>query len=205
MSLTDGTYAVAPGSLALVVTHLEMRSPAPLRPAPDGKDWQLRRVTNPDVAWYRTLFYDVGSDWFWFSRLAESDENLDKIIQSPDTGIWTLCKDGQDAALLELNFQDPRACELSFFGLAPALIGSGAGRRLMNAAIEIAWSRPIERFHLKTCTLDSAAALPFYLRSGFVPIKQEVEIAPDPRLTGLLPKSIGKHIPMTGPGDEGSP
>ncbi len=180
----------------MVVTHLEMRSPAKLRPVPQHSQWQLRRVGEPNASWYKTLFHDVGSDWFWFSRLTLPDDELEQIIQSPDIGIWTLSYDGTDGALLEMNFQDPKTCEISFFGLAPALIGTGSGRRLMNAAIEIAWSRPIERLYLKTCTLDSPAALPFYIRSGFTPIRQDVEIAPDPRVTGLLQRDKSAHIPF---------
>ena len=175
----------------MVVTHLEMRKRADLRPAPGETGAALRRVKAPGIDWYRKIFRAVGGDWFWFSRLTLPDDELAAILENPDVGIWTLSKAGKDLALLELHFHKPDACELSFFGLSPDLIGHGAGRQLMNAAIEIAWSRPIRRFHLTTCTLDSPDALAFYMRSGFTPIRQEVEIAPDPRLTGVLPEGSG--------------
>lgn len=196
VSLEDGFHDVAPGKLATVVTHLEMHAPVKGRPlaAPDG--WRLQHVPDPDLSWYRTLFHDVGSDWLWFSRLRMPDDDLAKILSHPDVSIWTLRRDGADAALLELDFRQAEACELAFFGLAPALIGQGAGRFLMNAAIDAAWSRPIKRFHLHTCTLDSPQALGFYKRSGFVPYRQQIEIADDPRVIGQLPDHAAPHIPI---------
>lgn len=199
MSLTDGFHDVPLGKVATIVTHLEMRARAPARPAPLPKGWHLRRVEQPTVDWYRTLFHDVGSDWLWFSRLHMPAPALQAIITDPNTHIWTLSNDQSDAALLELDFRQTGECELAFFGLAPALIGTGAGRALMNTAIEEAWSRPITRFHVHTCTLDSPQALSFYLRSGFTPIRQQVEIAEDPRLLGLMPKDKGPHIPIFDP------
>ena len=43
---------------------------------------------------------------------------------------------------------------------------------------------------------QSAAALPFYLKSGFRAVRREVEIAPDPRLDGTLPATAAPHIPV---------
>ena len=36
----------------------------------------------------------------------------------------------------------------------------------------------------------------FYIRSGFKPTRQQVEIANDPRLTGILPREAGPHVPI---------
>lgn len=199
MSLADGFHDVPPGKVATVVTHLEMHEPAPRRPVPAPHGWRLRLVKEPTLDWYRTLFHDVGSDWLWFSRLHLPDADLQAIITNPDIRIWTLSHGTKDAALLELDFRHPAECELAFFGLAPALIGKGAGRFLMNTAIDEAWSQPITRFHVHTCTLDSSQALGFYRRSGFTPIRQQIEIADDPRLLGLLPRDKAPHIPMLSP------
>lgn len=196
MSLSDGYHAVPAGKVATIVTHLEMRARPELRPAPDMPGWALRRVTSPSLEWYRKMFREVGEAWLWFSRAAMPDAQLQAILTHPDVSFWTLSKGTQDAALLELSFHDPTACELAFFGLTQELIGTGAGRRLMNAALEIAWSRPIERMTVQTCTLDSPQALPFYIRSGFQPVRQEVQIAPDPRLGGVLPQHAAPQIPV---------
>lgn len=196
--LADGFHDIPQGKVAAVVTHLEMRAPPPPRPAPIDPD--IRRATHPQIDWYRALFRRVGGDdWLWFSRLNLDDSALHAIISDPDVEIWTIRHRGADEGLLELDFRQTGACELAFLALTPALSGTGAGRALMNRAIARAWARPITRFHVHTCTLDSPAALDFYRRSGFTPIRQQIEIADDPRLTGKLPLDAGPHVPLFEP------
>jgi len=195
--LTDGYHDVPLGKLAMVVTHLEMREAAPLRDVPAPEGVTLRALT-PTLDWYRDIFRRVGQDWLWFGRLTKTDAELQALLSDADTQFFTLTKDGRDEALLELKFTADGTCELAYFGLIPALIGSGAGRYLMNHAIRTAWARPISRFHLHTCTLDSPQALSFYVRSGFTPFKRQVEVADDPRLIDLLDKDAGAHVPTIG-------
>ena len=181
----------------MVMTHLEMTKRAATRdvPLPDGVSF--RKVT-PDVAWYRDVFERVGSRWLWFGRCLVPDDALLGILTDTDIEIYTLAQDGQDEALLELDFRTQGACELAYFGLTNKLIGTGAGRALMDRAIARAWARDINRFHLHTCSIDSPQALPFYMRSGFVPTHVQVEIDDDPRLTGLLPRTAAPHVPILG-------
>jgi len=194
--LGDGYHDVPAGKLAMVVTHLEMHSPAPVRDVPLPEGIALRQVT-PTLDWYRDIFQRVGSqEWLWFGRLKMSDAELSAILNDPDVAFYTLSKDGQDEALLELDFRQKAECELAYFGLTPALIGAGAGRYLMNHAIATAWSKPIKRFHVHTCTIDSPQALAFYIRSGFTPYKRQIEIADDPRLTGMLGRDAGPNVPI---------
>ncbi|MDV7145690.1 GNAT family N-acetyltransferase [Tropicimonas sp. TH_r6] len=197
MQLEDGFHDVPAGKLATVVTWLEMRAvPAP-RPAPDRDDLSLRRVETPGIEWYRTVFRRVGAeDWLWFSRLVMPEAALAVILHDPGVEVYALRHGGEDTGLLELDFREDGACELTFFGISSELIGAGAGRWLMNRALEIAWSRPITRFHLHTCTLDHPAALDFYRRSGFTAIRRQVEIADDPRLTGHLDARSAQQIPI---------
>lgn len=196
MMLAPGFYDVPPGMVATVVTHLEMRAPAASRPVPAPGGIRLTRVEAPAPDWYRDLYTRVGGDWLWFSRLQMEEAELSAILTDPGVEIWAVEKDGRAEGLLELDFRHDGDCELAFFGLTAALIGSGAGRLLMNTAIERAWARPIARFHVHTCTLDSPGALSFYRRSGFTPVRQQIEIAADPRVTGDLPREAGAHIPL---------
>ena len=194
-----GLHAVPPGCVAAVVTYLDMRAPPPVPPAvqaPPGLS--LVHVTAPGTAWYRSVFTDIGGrDWLWFSRLALADADLAAIITDPAVEVRVLRDgDGRDLGLMELDFRVPGACELSFFGVARALQGQGAGRFLIGAALARAWAAPIDRVHVHTCTLDHPAALPFYIRSGFTPVARAIEIAPDPRLTGLLPPDAAPHVPV---------
>lgn len=197
MELKDGFYDVPPGKLAAVVTHLEMRQKAPLRPAPEPQGLALQRIEAPAVDWYRALFRRVGAEnWLWFSRLVMDETALEAILHDPLVEVYALRAGGEDKALLELDFRQAGECELAFFGLAAELIGGGVGRWLMNRAIELAWRRDIARFHVHTCTMDSPQALPFYMRSGFAPVRRQVEIADDPRLSGLLPETAAPQVPI---------
>ncbi len=200
MLIPDGYHDVAPGKLASVVTCLEMLAPVAVRPARADAPWQIRQVPAPDLDWYRDLYGRVGADWLWFSRLAMPAATLAGILHDPQVEVYAMSIGGHDEGLLELDFREAGQCELAFYGLTSALIGQGAGRALMNAAIEKAWAKPIRRFWVHTCTLDHHAALGFYQRSGFTPYARMVEVADDPRVTGLVPRSVAPHLPIIGPG-----
>lgn len=195
--LADGYHDIPLGKLAAVVTHLEMTSPAPLRPAPKVKGVEIRRVTKPGLDWYRDLFSRVGTqEWMWLSRLELDDAALGAVLNDPLVHCYAMRSQGQDEGLLELDFRQSHDCELAFFGTTRVMIGTGAGRMLMNHAIQAAWAEPIDRLHVHTCTLDHPSALAFYQRSGFVPVRQQIEIADDPRVRGLMSGDVGPHIPM---------
>lgn len=187
------------GHLATIVTNLEMRSrPAtpPVAPLPAGID--LVRLVQPDVAAYRTLYRAIGEDWLWFSRLVMSETALAAILNDPKIEVFVLRDGGRDIGLLELDYRIAGECELAFLGLVPGAVGRGLGGALMAAAIDMAWSKPIERFWLHTCTYDHPSALPFYRRSGFVPVSLEVEVTPDPRISGVIPRDRAPHLPIIG-------
>jgi GNAT superfamily N-acetyltransferase len=190
--LPDGYHPIAPGKLAAVVTSLEMRTRPALRPERVDAAWTLRHEAAPTAAWYRELFARMGRDWLWFSRLAMNEAELTGIITDPRVQIHVLELDGRDVGYVELDFREAETCEVAFFAVGSALQGGGAGRWLMNRALELAWSQPIERLWVHTCTLDHPRALAFYQRSGFVAYKRQVEVADDPRVSGRLP-----HAPLT--------
>jgi GNAT superfamily N-acetyltransferase len=207
MALAAGYHDVPPGKIAVAVNSLEMLAKPPERAARGGAgDFGtspiIRRVAEPDLGWYRDLFRRIGSDWLWFSRLRLDDAGLAAIITHPAVAIWALQHEGRDEGLLELDFRVPGECELAFFGLTRRMIGSGAGRRLMSYAIAEAWARPIRRFWVHTCTGDHPSALAFYVRSGFVPYRMQVEIADDPRLDGSLPATAAPHVPLIRPSSQ---
>jgi GNAT superfamily N-acetyltransferase len=192
MSFTD----VPAGKIAAVVTSLQMFERPPLRPEPPRPDLALAHVAQAELGWFRTLFRRVGENWLWFSRLTIPDAALAAIIHDPRVEVYVLRSGATEAGLLELDFRTAGECELGFFGLVPEFVGAGAGRFLMNRAIEHAWSRPITRLWVHTCTFDHQGALAFYVRSGFRPYRQQIEYADDPRLAGLLPRSAAPHVPI---------
>jgi GNAT superfamily N-acetyltransferase len=192
----NGYHDVPAGKLATVATSLEMLARPALRPEPPGAPWNQRQVETPDLVWYRDLYRRIGTGWLWFSRPRMSNDALAAMIQHPAVEIFALVARQNDEGLIELDFREAGACELRMFGVTPNLVGSGAGRWLMNRAIEAAWARPIRRFWVHTCTFDHPAALGFYIRSGFVPFRRQIEIADDPRLDGTLAPDDAPHVPV---------
>ena len=201
----NGYHDVPAGKLATVATSLEMLARPALRPEPSDPPWRLRPVETPGVAWYRDLYRRIGAGWLWFSRLRMSDDALAAMIQHPAVEIYALIARGNDEGLIELDFREAGACELRMFGVTPNLVGSGAGRWLMNRAIDAAWARPIRRFWVHTCTLDHPSAVAFYRRSGFKPFRFQVEIAEDPRIAGRAPKDSAPQVPLLEPNANSQP
>ncbi len=197
--LPPGYSPLPPGMVANVMTALEMTErpvPKPARPQPPGLT--LNRWEQPGIEAYRALYRRVGTDWLWFSRLFMDDGELGAILTHRDVEVYVLRERGgdQDIGLLELDFRHAGQCELAFFGVVREAIGTGAGRFLMERAIELAWERPIQRFWVHTCSFDHPAALGFYRRSGFRPYAIMVEVHGDPRLTGHLPRDAAPHVPL---------
>ena len=193
--LPRGYSLVPPRHIANVATFLEMRE-QPALSAPVDSGFRLERWREADLATYRALFKAIGENWLWYSRLVMPDHELSRIFKEPRIEIYRLFERDRIAGMLELDFSARNECELSFLGLVPDAIGKGAGRFLMNEAIRLAWTKPIERFWVHTCTFDHPAALSFYRRSGFTPYQVAVEIHPDPRLTGHMPRTAAPHVPM---------
>jgi GNAT superfamily N-acetyltransferase len=194
--LRDGYTDIPAGKIAAIATSLEMLEPPALRPSPSVPGVVIRPVSRPEAGWYCDLFRRIGAPWLWQSRLRLAPAALEAIIRSPDVAIWSVVADGRDEGLLELDFRQPGACELAFFGLTVPLTGRGIGRALMNQALSETWRRPIRRMWLHTCTLDHPGALAFYIRSGFRPFQLQLEIADDPRLDGTLPADAAPSVPI---------
>ena len=194
---------VPDGELAAVVTFLEMREP-PAAPIPPS-DLTLRRIEQPSVGEYRSLFRLVGAPWLWFSRLAMPDAKLEAIIHDPAVELYAVEDGGEAVGMIELDYRQGGTCELAFIGLVPALTGKGHGRWLLGQALRLAWRDGVERVHVHTCTLDHPAALGAYRRAGFVAYKRALERFPDPRLLGILPAGCAPQVPLCGTVTSASP
>jgi GNAT superfamily N-acetyltransferase len=192
----NGYYDLPAGKIAAVVTYLEMTAPPAPRLSPVAPGLALRRVSQPDLSWYRELYRRIGTDWLWFSRLVMPDVEVRATIADPLVEVYALTRDGGDHGLLELDRRQAPDIELAYFGLTPDLVGRAAGRWLMSQAIRLAWRHEPRRFWVHTCSLDHPGALPFYIRSGFHPYRRAVEVADDPRLTGLAPRDAATWLPL---------
>ncbi|WID98015.1 GNAT family N-acetyltransferase [Bosea vestrisii] len=196
ISLNDTTDLPA-GKIAAVVTSLEMFSAPARRPDPPGVEgFSLEPIGCEDVARYLAVYRLLGERWMWFSRLVKPVEELRAILSDSAVDFFAVRFDGRDVGLLELDFRVEGEGELAFFGLDESVVGKGAGRWLMNRALERAWARPIGRFWVHTCTLDHQGAVEFYQRSGFSAFKRGIEVADDPRLGGAMARTAVPHHPV---------
>ncbi len=193
--MNDGYTELPAGKLAAVVTYLEMRQP-PAVATPTETDFTVRRISNPELGWYRALYRRIGEPWLWFSRLRASDDELHATLRDPALDIFALSHLGGDLGLLEFDRRHMPDIEITFFGVTPEMVGKGAGRALLAHCLPLAWEHKPRRVWLHTCTSDHPSALAFYRKFGFVPFKRAIEIADDPRLTGDLPRTAAPHVPI---------
>lgn len=193
----SGTTDLPAGKIASIVTSLEMFSAPERRPDPPGVEgFSLEAIGREDVARYLAVYRLLGERWMWFSRLVKPVEELQAILSDPAVDFFAVRFDGRDVGLLELDFRIAGEGELAFFGLDESVVGKGAGRWLMNRALEHAWAKPIGRFWVHTCTLDHQGAVEFYQRSGFTAFKRGVEVDDDPRLHGAMLRGAVPHHPV---------
>jgi GNAT superfamily N-acetyltransferase len=129
---------------------------------------EIVRSQEPPVAFYRFLYDLVGRDWRWMDRKRMSDQQLRAVIHDPSVDIYVLYVDGAPAGLGELDRRTAGQIELVYFGLAPEFIGKGLGPWFLDRILNKAWSHDPARVWLHTCEWDHPAALPTYLKAGFV-------------------------------------
>lgn len=198
LSITlNGTTDLPPGKIAAIVTSLEMTAkPAPKADPPGMEGFSLDPIGRADVQRYLAIYRLLGERWMWFSRLMKPVSEMQALLADPAVLFFAARHGGRDVGLLEIDFRETGEAELAFFGLDENVLGRGAGRWLMNRALELAWERPIRRFWVHTCTLDHPGALNFYERSGFRAFRRGVEVADDPRLTGVLPRACAGYHPV---------
>ena len=165
---------VKPQRVPTVVTFLEMlqRPSALPPPQPKGKVAFLK-AEMPSVNFYRYLYDAVGREYKWVDRKKVSDAALAEILKDPKVELFVLYVDGCPAGMAELDFRLEGIGQLAYFGLITEYVGRRLGYFFLYHATAVAWSRPIQKFIVNTCTLDHPRALPLYQRMGFVPYARE--------------------------------
>ena len=195
----DGYTDVPPGKMATVVTYLEMLARPPLRADPPGLNGlALDLITGGQVERYLAIYRTLGDRWMWFSRLVMEKADLASLLAHPANLAYAVQRDGVDCGLLELDFRETGSCEIAFFGLFDNEVGTGAGRWLMNRALEAAWKPGIGRVWVHTCHFDHPGAVNFYGRSGFAACKTAIEVCDDPRLNGKMRREAAPHVVLLG-------
>jgi GNAT superfamily N-acetyltransferase len=183
----------ASAKLSDTVTYLEMTAKPvrPPTPIPAAK-LALMRAERCTASFYRYLYDVVGEPWLWYERRLWSEVRLAEFLARPDIEIYVLYAWGVPAGYFELLRAPSGDTELAYFGLVPDFIGRGFGAWFLNSAIDTAWLGASQRVWVHTCTFDHPRALGLYQRSGFKVYERRAVTFDDPRLTGVLPRSL-KH------------
>lgn len=159
----------------VIRTYLELGRPDQFRPAlGDFREVVIERVPEPDPALYRHLYRTVGEAYRWRDRWDWSDDDIRAHLGRPEITLHVARRRGALAGWYELRrVPEDGSVEIAYFGLFPEEIGRGLGKHLLSCAVRDAWALGASRVWLHTCTLDHPAALPNYLKRGFVPYKTE--------------------------------
>ena len=172
-------------TIAVKVTFLRMDAP-PATPAPPiPLPTHTEIVAAPTVGFYRYLYNTVGADYVWWLRRVMPDDELARLLDDSSLEIHVLYKDGEPAGFFELDSRYGLSVNLSYFGLMPHMIGTGAGPGFLRQAIDAAWRSGPRTITVNTCTADHPRALPNYLRAGFKPLRAVQEIWDVPTYLGL--------------------
>ena len=159
----------------VTVTHLELRSPADLRPkAPPAADVAIVRVTRPTPEFNRFFYSAVGGDWFWIDRLAWTYADWMNYLDRPILETWIVTRAGVPAGYFELERQPGDDVEIVYFGLLPNSTGQGLGGWALSEAARRGWKMGAKRVWVHTCDLDHPGALANYVARGFRAFKVEM-------------------------------
>jgi GNAT superfamily N-acetyltransferase len=155
-------------------SYLEMRARSALQPgAPPGPEVRVEQVHDCPPAFWRFLYVEVGRRYQWIDRLPWTDDQIRAYLADPRTSLWLLSVSGAPAGYFELRRHDDDSVEIAYFGLLDRYHGRGLGGHLLTVAAERAWALGPARVWMHTNTLDHPAALPNYLKRGFVVFRTE--------------------------------
>jgi len=166
---------VPPADAMLVTrTFLELADRNAFRPGwTDMPGVVVDQVRRCPASLFRFLYAEVGRQYGWLDRLSWSDDEIRRHLANPAVSIWVMRVQDALAGYFELWTEPDGSTELAYFGLLPEFIGQGLGKHLLSVAVEQAFGLGARRVWLHTCTLDNPAALPIYLKRGFVPFRTE--------------------------------
>lgn len=153
----------------LQMTHPEQHHRAPLT---DPRALVLQ-IKNCPASFYRFLYVEVGRAYHWTDRLGMTDDEIRDHLKQDSVSVSVLYVDGAPAGYFELKRNEDDSIEVEYFGLLEEFLGQGLGKQFLSFAIDRAWQEGANRVWLHTCTLDNPAAMPNYMKRGFIPFKEE--------------------------------
>jgi GNAT superfamily N-acetyltransferase len=179
---------------AVTRTYLEQRDAAQLRaPGHTPEGARIEPIRDCPPSFYRWLYATVGGPWNWYERREWDDARIRAHLQDPAILLRLLIADGAPAGYYELARHAGGDIEIGYIGLVPERIGRNLGGFLVAEAAREAWALGASRVWLHTCTLDGPAALPNYLRRGFVAYRTEDYVVDIP--TSMTQRSSASSTP----------
>ncbi len=177
------TNAISPSEMPTVktkTTYLEMHSSPSSVASPPCDGIEVAKADKPSTEFYRHLYRTVGEQFHWVDRLVMPADELRATIQDDRVEIYVLSVDGETAGYSELDHRQAGEIELTYFGLFPQFVGKGLGKYFLDWSLRKAWSYQPRRVWVHTCDLDHPAALPTYLKAGFVIYDEKIIDQPIP-------------------------
>lgn len=151
----------------VTVWHLEMLTPAALRPSTHSvPGLRFEQALVPQPEFNRFLYAAVGGDWFWRDRLTWDYARWTQTLLRKGYETWVAYVHGSPAGYFELDRNDDGSAEIAYFGLLSAFIGRGIGGPLLTHAIARGFATGAPRVWVHTCSLDHPAALKNYQARG---------------------------------------
>ena len=162
-------------SIPVRTWYLEMKEPPHTVFPTFSFDTNVVRAYKPTASFYQYLYTQVGKGYSWYNRLIMFETELQNIIHDDRTEIYVLWVGGVPAGFCELDRRNPKETEIVYFGLLPEFRGQGLGKKFLDWTVHQAWEGKPERVWLHTCELDDKAAIPLYLKAGFIQYDERME------------------------------
>jgi GNAT superfamily N-acetyltransferase len=156
----------------VIVTYLEMKGRAQLRPARIPEGFAVHRVEPAEPSFNAAMYREVGAAYRWTDRAVWSEERWRAYAEREELETWAGRFERDLVGYFELAHGED-GVEIAYFGLLPAYVGRGLGGPLLTRAIECAWNAGASRVWVHTCTLDHPSALANYRARGMEPYRVE--------------------------------
>lgn len=125
-----------------------------------------------DAASYLNLYARIGGRWQWDTRKKFSNTELQELLQSPASHVFTLLVEKSIIGICEF-WGVASEFELQHFGLLPEWNGKGFGLAFLETALNMVWQTGCQSIWLHTDEWDSPSAIPVYEKVGFKVYKRE--------------------------------
>lgn len=150
----------------VIITFLEMLSPAQLRPkSSPSADFFVREAKIKRWQINKFFYCFVGGKWSWADKLVWSDEKWQAYAEKENFHTFIAYFQDTPIGYFELEKRGDEV-EIKMLGLEPGSVDKGFGGYFLSEALRQSWALGAKRVIVDTCTLDHPNALKNYLARG---------------------------------------